>query len=75
MLGSSKKAQRSNLRAFRKAVFDIKGDFWSVILMSLPSRTSSSVVEGIRRDVGTKKDELVAEEVKCYCGAPHTLVP
>lgn len=43
--------------------------------MSLPSRTSSSVVEGIRRDVRTKKDELVAEEVKCYCGAPHALVP
>ena len=63
-----------NLRAFRKTIFDIKGDFWSVILMSLLSRTLGSVFEGIRWGVGTEKDGLVAQEVKCYHGAPHALL-
>lgn len=56
----------SNLRSFRKAVFDSKGDFWSIILMTLLSRIFGLVVEGTRQGIGTEKDGLVAEEVKYY---------
>lgn len=37
-------------------------------------RTLGSVVEDTRHSLRTKKDVLIAEEVKCCHGAPHTLV-
>lgn len=43
--------------------------------MSSLSRTLSSVAEGFRWGTESNKDGLMAEEVKCYHGTPHTLMP
>lgn len=73
-VGNLERSQNALFKDFQKGNLCYSEWFLEPNTDVLLSRTSGSVIEDVRWSMRTKKDSLIAEEVKCCHGAPHTFV-